>query len=114
MNSVFIHNNIVIVTVAGDQNNASTSDAALKILQLSKKLIKLRILIDFTKLGKIDIGTRIACVKAAKDIECDKVAIYGVSNYITALFSLIMRSVGKRNLLSVALNKKEAESWLNM
>lgn len=86
------------------------SVSAIRLLADDLPIVK--ILVDYTDSGKIDIGARKAGFFALKDIHFDKVAIFGASAAMIKLVGWMTQVVGKDHKVHFAKTREEALAWL--
>lgn len=100
----------------GDQT-ASTSKEQFSQLQklinsLRSKNKKVLILTDLRRLGKTSLQTRKIGINIMRDLDCDKVAMFGESLLIRSLVNLMLLSSGMGYKMKFFDNEKDARNWL--
>lgn len=70
------------------------------------------ILVDISKLGKLDYGARKQAGVVLKKVKFDRVAIFGGSAFLRQMVSLIIRGVRKQRSVKLFDSQSAAGAWL--
>jgi hypothetical protein len=117
-NSVRLNgDNIIEITVVGNQNYASVSSMAIQAGQMLEKLGKegkpQLILDDITKIGTTDIAARKAVASYAKTLPFKKTAMLGDGSVVMRVATnLLLRAVGQGVRVRYFEDRKRATAWL--
>ena len=67
---------------------------------------------DLRRLGKTSLQTRKIGINIMRDLDCDKVAMFGESPLIRSLVNLMLLSSGMGYKMKFFDNEKDARNWL--
>lgn len=79
---------------------------------LSAKKRKILILTDIRSLGKVPLSARSFAVEFIKQVDFDKVAIFGNKTFFEQIANVIIISSGRGFKMRYFTSEKEAKSWL--
>jgi hypothetical protein len=111
-NKVELVDGIIVITQKGDQTYESVCAITTRVEQLAVGLDRVRLLVDFHGVGKIDMGARRGSLEAGRQAKLEKMAIFGASPYSAGFFNLLARSLRKQQRLFMARSREEALAWL--
>lgn len=117
VNTVSITKNGIILEIfEGDQSydtvQQTTDKLSEKIEEVKKKGKEAKVLIDLTGIGSTNAGSRKASVGALRNLDYDKIALFGGSNYVRHLSNFVIKASGRSKKAKVFKEKKEAMKWL--
>ena len=112
-NVIELHDGIIFYTQAGDQSGEAVTHSVNAIRLLADGMPEVKILVDYTHSGKLSKEALQAGFYALKDINFDKVAIFGASPYMRKLVNTMASAAGKGHIIHFAKTRKEAQEWLN-
>jgi N-acetylglutamate synthase/N-acetylornithine aminotransferase len=118
VNKTFVNSNSVIEVVCkGSQTEASLNDAKVKGLLLAKKLRRegrpVNILVDISRLGKIDVAARRQAARIIQNVDYDKIAVFGSSPLAGNVGRLVIRGIGQTEKIRIFSSRSLAEKWLS-
>lgn len=116
-NTVFINKDYLIETVyRGDQTYDTLIEmgnrSAPLLEELRKKNKPLHILIDLSRIGKSNYGSRKGALEVVKKLPFHKMAIYGSNLYIKTLATYMAIATGKKSTMKYFDTKEAAVEWL--
>lgn len=105
------------IIMDGDQTSATTMqlvEASIKMNdQMSQRYGAVRTLIDVSRLGKLDIGSRVTATKGINIASFDRLAIVGASSLNEGLIKLMIGLSGKQAQIEFFDTRDKAEAWLS-
>jgi hypothetical protein len=116
-NRVFINEyNVVEIMVIGNQTLRSVQTMANETEQLCTELRdngkRTLILDNLVYMGKVPPEARKRVVELAKQMEYDKLAMYGNNKLLRLGANLLLQAIGKRNSVHYFENYDSAIKWL--
>lgn len=104
------------IAIEGDQTAESLAVAIAETSKLSRETEKqgkaVKILVDATNMGALDMGAIKSGVKGVAMAPYDKVAVFGVSATNEPSARFIIDSMGAKEAVRVFENREAAEAWL--
>ncbi|MBI3486317.1 STAS/SEC14 domain-containing protein [Candidatus Daviesbacteria bacterium] len=117
VNSVFLGEDSFIYNLYfGDQNSQTVAECSEQIDKLAKELRKqhkkVLIIVDLTKMGKTHSSARKVGLEVLKNLDFDKLAIFGTDLYTKYLVNLVVLATGRLDKIQYFSNEEEARDWL--
>jgi hypothetical protein len=111
-NTITLEDGIISVVQAGDQTRESILGIVRCVRLLIDELPEVKILVDYSDSGKIDLGAYKTGFFGIKSIKFNKVAIFGASPYMIEMVNAMAMAVGKGDIVHFSRTREAALAWL--
>lgn len=117
-NSTFVNEKLGIgeMIVQGDQTASTAKELIAQSIKINEELSSnyggIHTLIDVTKMGKLDLGSKTSALQGLGTLSFDKAAIVGANGTNEKVIELLLALSGRNERVKLFDNRTDAVAWL--